>query len=208
MFPHLLKMFEELRTKLNSIDAVLNEEGMNSINALDRNRGFDPTKEYTPEELKKLYPSGLEALKKSGGESRYLLLEVRLEDEGSQYTKLYLRGFDVPINAHPALADRFLIRELQPVVTPPFELPTRWPYTTRGMNYDYDSAITRESGELKLTVSAIGGGMFDLKNSRINLRGSSMAFGHIPQPYQDKLSELLGQLVQRPAYNGFQVNFG
>ncbi len=200
-------MFEELRAKLDSIDAVLNEDDMDKRNAVNKSRGFDPSKDYTPEELKQ-YITTIEILKKSGGEARYLLLEVKLESESSQFAKLYLRGFEVLINAHPYLANEFLKRELKPVTTPPFELPEEWPYEREGIEEHYDQAITRKFWDYILTVSAVGGGKFDLKNNAINLRGKSEAFGSVPQAYQGRLREFLEQLVQRPAYNGFQVNFG
>ncbi|MCH8004094.1 MAG: hypothetical protein IH934_05690 [Nanoarchaeota archaeon] len=95
-------------------------------------------------------------------------------------------------------------------------LPTEWPHTTI-VNDDhvdqlYDSAFTCKSGESKFTVSVIGGGSFNLKENGINLRvygrSGGIVFDPLSEPYQDKLSGLLQLLVQKPAYNGFQVNFG
>ena len=110
----------------------------------------------------------------------------------------------MPIDSHSDLAERFLVRELQ-IIPTSFYLPSEWPGDKRRQKYE--PSITRRYKGLTLTVSAIGGGIFDLKENGINLRGSSLSFGSITQAYQDKFRELLGQLVQRPAYNGFQTNF-
>ena len=113
----LNKMFEELQTKLDSIDAVLNEELMDSINTLDISNGFDAGKDYDPEELRSLDFKGVEALKKSGFESKYLLLEVRIEDGiNPPYTKPHSRGFGAPTSSHRGIASGFL-KELQCVGT-------------------------------------------------------------------------------------------
>lgn len=198
-------MLEELRTRLDSIDGVLNEDRMNAWNQFDREAGFDPTKDYTPEQVKEMRLTGIEALKKSGLESRYLLLEVRLLGQ-VEFGKLILRGFDVPYGGHAAVAEEFLREELCPIVPPHFDLPNEWPSNPE--SYAPYKRIVREAEGLRLVVTGVGGGMFDLKNNAINLRGKSRAFGPVPHEYQGQLRAFLEQLAQRPAYNGFQVNFG
>lgn len=200
-------MFEELKHKLDSIDSVLNEESMKSSNDLDIKRGFNSSKNYTDEELKKFYPSGIELLKKKGAESKYLLLEVKIEKDADTHTKLYLRGFDVYLPSHPVLAEQFLTEELEPVLATNFKLPDRWPQIGDPKYDKWEKTVISEHDGIKLSISAIGGGTFDLKNNCINLREKSRAFGSVPPAYQDKFNELINQLVQRPAYNGFKVNF-
>ncbi|MBI3026603.1 hypothetical protein HYY70_00680 [Candidatus Woesearchaeota archaeon] len=204
-------MFEELRAGLDSIDAVLNEDRMSSWNGLDEEMGFDPTQEYTPDQMKRMGLIGIEVLKKSGAESKYLLLEIRLVGEESTFAKLVLRGFDVPYDSHHFIAQEFLSEELSAKVAPHFELSSRWPFKTVGHITHYDKCVeymAREIKGLKLVVAAIGGGQFNLKNNAINLSEISRAFGPVPKEYQVLLRELFDQLVQKPAYNGYQINFG
>ncbi|MBI2559078.1 hypothetical protein HYW20_07190 [Candidatus Woesearchaeota archaeon] len=178
-------MFEELKTKLGSIDSALNEESLNLANQSG---------------------DGIEALKKSGNEFKYLLLEVRLKEGGNEFAKLFLRGFDYPMYAHPIIAEYFLRNEVTPSLTSNFKMPDRWPLKDKSFD-QYERTVKSESEGLELTIFAVGGGKFDLKNNGINLRGYSQAFGSIPRDYQERFKELLQQLVQKPTYNGFQINF-
>ncbi|MDO8740994.1 MAG: hypothetical protein Q7J54_05485 [Candidatus Woesearchaeota archaeon] len=200
-------MIEELKHKLESIDSVLNEESMKSSNELDIKRGFNPSQSYTDKELAKFYPSGIELFKKKGDESKYLLLEVKIEKGADTYAKQYLRGFDMPLPSHPVLAEQFLREELEPVLAPNFKLPDRWPQIGKPINDEWEKTVISEYDGIKLSISAVGGGKFDLKNNSINLREKSRSFGPVPLKYQDRFNELINQLVQRPAYNGFKVNF-
>lgn len=198
-------MFQELQRRLGTIDNVLNEEVMNRLNADDiQMMEFDPLRDYTQLELEQLYCKGIEALKKSGQEAYCILLEVVLEKDGDKYTKLYLRGFESRTNHHPTLASNFLERELRPILSPHFELPEEWPSQEVGGEKVYEKTITYTSNNLRLSISVIGGKKFDLKNTMINLRDFSLSFGHIPLEQRGRLKELLDQLTQKPAYQGFQ----
>lgn len=59
-----------------------------------------------------------------------------------------------------------------------------------------------------ISITALGGGKFDLNNKMINLRGSSKYFGPVPQQYWEQFRAMVASLVQKPAYQGFQINFG
>lgn len=198
-------MFEELKRKLESIDAVLNEEDMDSLNALDISRGFRPDKEYTPKQVEEFKFKGIEALSKSGKESSYVVLEVVIEKDGNKYARLFLRGFDVPTNSQPILAETFLRRELRTALSPPFELPIEWPHETSPMGDFYEKAVISEAGGLRLTISAIGSGQFDLKYRTINLKGPNLYFGSVPEAYKDRFRELLEQLVKKSTYRSFTI---
>jgi hypothetical protein len=151
--------------------------------------------------------AGIEALKKSGAESRYLLLEVYLwRGQEAEVAKLIVRGFEVPYNSHAVVAGEFLREELKPTVTPYFDLPEEWPEKTGSQ--EPRQYIESETEGLRLVVFAAGGGKFDLKNNAINLRDKSVAFGPVPKKYEGQFKALLEELVQRPAYRGFRVNFG
>ena len=201
-------MFQELQRRLGTIDSVLNEEEMDDRNTYDIQwRQFNPSLSYTPDELGRLFCRGIEALKKSGQVARYILLEVILKRDGEIHSRLYLRGFESRTEVHSALADAFLEKELKTVLSPPFELPREWPYQIVEGDTVYDKTIAREHGGLNLSISVIGGGKFKLEGGMINLGGDSFYFGRIPLQYQDKLKELLDQLIQKPAYRDFQHSF-
>ena len=200
-------MFEELTKRLKSVDSVLNEELMKLWDTDDVEwKKFNPSIDYTLQELEKLYCQGVEALKKSGQKAHYVLLEVALEQNRDKYPQWYLRGFEKRCDSHPYLASKFL-EELIPILAPPFELPDEWPKGKKEGDPLYEKNIVREYCGIKLSISAIGGRKFVLDHNYINISEHSAAFGEVPDEYRERETNLLNQLVQRPAYQGFQLRF-
>ena len=201
-----IKMFQEVKEKLRTIDAVLNEEQLRYWDEIDINEGFDPDKDYTGEELKKIDPYGLESTKKTGKQKKYLLLEVTLKEGDNAYKEWYLRGFDHPGFGHQYIAQDFLRKDLIAVLSEDFEIPRSWPEVGEVLREKPVRDIVLENDGVKLTITAVGGGQYDLKDQKINIRGLSKGFGPVPVGYQDKLSELLELLVQKPPFHGYQIN--
>jgi hypothetical protein len=201
-------MFEEIKQKLESIDSVLNEETLNYWNERDAQKGFDLSKTYTKEELKRFLEIiyGIELLKKSNEESKYILLEVSAQKNNERCSRFFLRGFEMFKPGHPALASGFLGEDLEKHLSPPFKFPYLWPSTGNSISTNYLKMFKVEANDVKLTVSVLGGGKYEFKEQNINLWGSSDAFGAIPIEYHDKTKELLDQLIQKPTYQGFKIN--
>ena len=206
-------MFEELRNKVSTIDSVLNKEFANRMDALDIRNGFDPSKDYgygssiscVCRELEKFH--GVEASKKTCHPFDYLLLEVKLMKEGDEYSNLYLRGFEYLRDGPGIIAGEFLREDLKPILPSQFELPTQWP-VTKGRRDLYSRHVTREVEGLVLSITPRGGGNFSFEGNRIDILEACHQFGVVPSEHKERFKELLQQLVQKPAYNGFQVNFG
>jgi len=201
-------MFEAVKQKLRTIDTVLNEATVEYANRLDVKSGFDPAREYTQQELDGLAEKflwGPEAFKRTGKESKHLLLEVKLTDGTNLFSHLYLRGFDYITESHALVANEFLDKDLRPTLGEYFEFPFSWPSRPH-IDAKTPRIVESEKDGLKLTVTAIGGGKFDLKNNQVNLKGSSMDFGPVPTQYQEQFRAMLGLLVQKPTYRGFGIN--
>src|SRR3989344_3578188 len=184
-------MFEELKQKLESIDSVLDEESESDIDLSN----FDSSKNYTREELKKFgrLKYCVEILKKSGGESKYLMIEVIVQKNDEKYSKTYLRGFDFRYGSHHLMIYEFMKEELGKRLSSKFVFPDRWPKMRDSRDDALLHSLTLENSDEKITISALGGGKFDLKNKSINLSGSSQAFGSIPRAYEDRFKELMQQ---------------
>ncbi|TAL56937.1 MAG: hypothetical protein EPN86_02405 [Nanoarchaeota archaeon] len=199
-------MFQDLREKLESIDSVFNEERYELGNEADRRNGFDASKDYDQKKLSSIAERarGMDAVKKLGIERKYLLLQITLEEGENKYVNFYLRGFDEASGSHASLGENFLNDELRNELGDIFELPYIWP----SVGYPREAVrdLVFEHDGLKLTVSGLGGGMYNLRDGKINLHGSSLGFGSVPTQYQERFAELLQQLVQKPAFQGYQVN--
>ena len=203
--------FEDLEKRLEQIDPVLNEKKLAEINRRDIEKGFDPIKDYDPDELRGLGLSGIDALKKTGESSRYILLEVVITEGDKKKSFHYLRGFDYPLDSHPVLAAAFLRNELCPTLNSEFTFPLMWPSQEVGRFRDevYDKKIESVNGDITVTVVAHGGGLFTFEGSNVILAGKSMAFGRLlsSPPYvflgHDRSAvaeQLFTQLFQRETY--------
>ncbi|MEK6967604.1 MAG: hypothetical protein AABX51_03160 [Nanoarchaeota archaeon] len=133
---------------------------------------------------------------------KYLLFEVSLEKGGESYTANYLRGFEKEYILHSIIGHGFC-EELGDSF-PEFNIPKRWPNNPRDDRRQIRDLVFEQDG-LKLVVSGIGGGKYDLNNGSIIIHGKSEGFGPIPDNYVDKLRDLLEQLIQKPAFEGYQV---
>src|SRR3989338_7358274 len=149
-------MFEELKQNLESIDSVLDEESESDIDLSN----FDSSKNYTREELKK-----------SGRESKYLMIEVIAQKNDEKYSKTYLRGFDFRYGSHHLMIYEFMREELGKRLSSKFVFPDRWPKMRDSRDDALLHSLTLENSDEKITISALGGGKFDLKNKSINLSG-------------------------------------
>jgi len=201
-------MFEAVQQKLRTIDTVLNEATVEYANRLDVKSGFDPAREYTQQELNELagkFLCGPEAFKRTEQDGCYFLLEARLIDGNNLFSHLYLRGFDYITESHALVAGTFLDKDLRPTLVEYFEFPFSWP-SRPSIDTKTPRTVESKKDGLKLTVTAIGGGKFNLKNNQINLKGRSMDFGPVPTQYQEQFMTMLGLLVQKPTYQGFGIN--
>ena len=194
-----LEMFEAIKGKLDSLDAVLDEALLESKNKYDIERGFDPSKTY--DELGLLDFEGLDALKRGTEDACYVLLEVKLRSGSNEFTKLYLRGFENCEDFHRGPIFNYLC-EMSQLLPNEFNIPTVWPGDTEHP----PKSINLEVSNTLLEITVVGGGKFDLKNGKINTHGQSTSFGPIPNEYKGRLIELFGLLVQKPAYKGYVIN--
>lgn len=197
-------LFEQAKTAVESLDTLMNERVLSRLNSSDREeRGFEPSKTYSSQELRDASWEGSEALKITGRDSKYLLLEVRIEEGDRQYNKFFLRGFERGFSLpHVGLAEEFL-RELQKGMSFS-ELPSEWPSTLQYETRIYERQVNSETDGVRISVFVCGGGKYDLQNRYITLKGESDAFGPVSVQHQRTLHELLSQLVERPAYQGFR----
>ncbi|MBI2139116.1 hypothetical protein HYU13_05995 [Candidatus Woesearchaeota archaeon] len=200
-------MFNEIQQKLLTLDQVLNVENLDFANQMDRKEGFDPSREFSDEELRHFTSRGPVALKKTGAERKYFLLEVAVAVGGKNFSRLYLRGFDYSSMGHKDIGETFLREELLPVLKGYIEIPFSWPAEKIALETWPYKVIRLEQNGTKFTIKGVGGGRFDLRENRINLRGESMDFGPVPHEYQERLKALFGLLCQKPAYQGFQPHF-
>lgn len=196
--------FEAVQQKLRTLDTVLSDSLLELGSSVDRGNGFDPQRTYTESELARIHPFGPEAFQRTDNESRYLLLGVTLDGNGQTFSEVYLRGFDFIINSHPTIATAFLQHDLAPFLEGNCEVPLSWEQSGQ----PFPRKIGMEFDGLTLTVTGLGGGKFDLRDKRINTKGSSKKFGPVPAQYQEQFRAMLELLVQKPAYQGFQVNLG
>lgn len=175
---------EKVKQALEGIDQLLDEALLEK---------FKGTNSPSPDE-------SLESLKRTGNESRYLLLEVKLEYGGQEYTQLYLRGFEKYNMAHAGIALVFM-REVKQIANP-LRFPRRWPKKEyRGP----EKSMTANKRGVKLTITVRGGGYYRLRDNTIEVSGCSESFRVVPEDYQQKVKDMLGQLVQRKQYAGFTV---
>lgn len=203
---HVSTMFDEVRECLETIDHVLNAKVYDQAVAFDKGEGFDPDAEEVDDNLRdSIWLSSIPLYKKTGEKTKYILLELRLEDGEREYSQNYLRGFERAVGSHPSLAELFL-REVRSQVGDNLELPRMWPWINRAIDNNWERSVTAENDGLKLTITVVGGAIYDLKDGCINLMGYSMAFGAVPYDYQDKLTQMLGILVQKNVYDGFEIN--
>ena len=120
-------MFNEVREKLETLDTVLNQERYDKAIAWDGEIGFDSDAEEVDPRLKHdLLLRSIPLCKRTGKETSYLIIELRLEANGQKHTETYLRGFEETIDSHPLLADEFL-REVGTLIGEHLEVPDRWP---------------------------------------------------------------------------------
>ncbi|MBI2575657.1 hypothetical protein HYV84_00435 [Candidatus Woesearchaeota archaeon] len=147
------------------------------------------------------------ALKRTGAERKYLLLEVAVAEGDQNFSRLYLRGFDYSSMGHEDIGENFLREELLPILKGIIEIPFSWPYEKMAFGNLPHKIIRLEQNGTMFSIKGIGGGKFDLKDNRINLRGASRDFGPVPHEYQERLKGLFELLCQKPAYQGFQAHF-
>lgn len=177
---------EELKEKLEGIDQLIDEALLEKFNGADS---------PSPGE-------GLESLKITGDESRYLLLEVKLEYGGNEYTQLYLRGFEKYNMAHVGIALVFM-REVEQIAQGHLSFPNGWP---KNEHRKPEKSMTVKRRGVKLTITGLGGGLYKLKDKAVEVYGISFGgFGPVPRGYQQQVRDMLGQLVQREQYKGFRV---
>ena len=202
-------MLKRIQQRLSTLDAVLNEQWLGMAIESDARRGFDPAREYAEDELRRMFVVSPQGLMKTGQDSKYMLFEIKLEqDESVVWQKYYLRGFDYMSASHPALADRLLVHELGFISKHFPELPERWQSVGEPPFREAAGSVTASNHGITITITGIGGGKFDLRDRIITTKDESRDFGSIPPQYKYKLAELLGLLVQKPTYHGFQINFG
>jgi len=200
-------MFGDIRDKLGTIDPVFDESLFEFGNRMDERAEIDPAKEYTDRELERMASRlyGIDARKVTGAEAKYLLIGVILEGEGQTYEAQFLRGFDLAPFAHKAIGERFMVT-LRNAIGDNFEIDTNWPNDGEGLRARAVADIVFEKDDMKLTVTGIGGGRYNLRDNKLNVYGTSDDFGSIPRTHDDQLRELLGSLVQKQPFQGYKVN--
>lgn len=172
----------KFKARLESIDQVLNEIEFNTL-------GSDKSK-------------SAEYLKRSGEASHYILIEVSIEEEGQPpFRQLYIRGFEGKSRAHIEVVDGF--RKEMAELFPNFfhDNDRHWPFAYGGPA----SEMKLRRGKADITIKVVGGGKYSLTENSIQLSGSSLAFGRIPNDYAVKLHELLEVLVKKPQYSGYSI---
>jgi len=200
-------MFDDIKDKLMSIDPVFDESLFKFGKRMDKRKEIDPAKEYTDRELEDLANKiwGIEARKVTGAEAKYLLIGIKLEYEGQTYEAQYLRGFDFTPFSHVVIGQSFL-NALRDTVGEFFEIGRDWPEKVEDMNTRAVREIVFEKDGMKLTVTGIGGGKYNLRDGKLNVYGDSQDFGSVPNLHQDQLRKLLGEVVQKQPLKDYEVN--
>lgn len=197
-------MFDKVKESLETLDLTFNSEQYNKVIDSDKRNGFDPSSEKIDDNLDGFRLRSIPFCEKTGKEVKYVLLELRLEEEGKEFSQNYIRGFEEGLDSHPLIAQKFL-DELMHKVENYFELPQMWPESGEGIYKGPNGKIVSEKSGLKLTIAVVGGAKYDLKNKKINRKGYSQAFGAIPQNYKNKETELLELLLKEKEYNAFSL---
>ena len=202
-------MFGDIRDKIGSLEPVFNESLFTQGNGMDKIE-IDPARkytDYTDRELKSFADRlwGVEARKVTGAEAKYILIGIKLEGNNQTYETKFLRGFDLTPFSHSVIGEVFL-GTLRDAIGKYFDIGTDWPEEGKGLNARTVPDIVFEKDGMKLTVTGIGGGKYNLRNGKLNVYGKSLDFGPVPKSHHDQLRELLGSLVQKQPFQGYEVN--
>ena len=205
----------EIQAKLHTLYEVLNVELLDKRNRGDKEDGFDPSDPNLLEMIgygldKRIYSwRGSDVLKLAGTLStrlfaKYVLLEVKVEQGGESYSRVYLRGFEGKYRAHIGPATDFL-EEVTSRVGDLFQMPSFWPQDENKKPPKPVTHLAFENNGVKLTISVLGGGEYVIEGSVIHTYGSSEDFGPVPSQYTGKLEEMLSLLTKREQYKGFEI---
>lgn len=200
-------MFGDIRDKLGTIDLVFDESLFERGNRMDERKKIDPAKKYTDKDRENLAERlcGIEARKVTGADAKHMLIGVRLEGEGQTYEAQFLRGFDIAPFSH-AVIGMYFLNTLGDATREYFDVDRNWPEEGKGLHVHAVREIVYEKEGMKLKVTGIGGGKYNLIDGKLNVYGASRDFGPIPRSHQEQLRGLLGALVQKQPFKGYEVN--
>ncbi len=181
-------VFEELRTRLESIDELFGDTSGFSDDFLERR-----TDEVVNLEL-------------NNARAKYQVLEVEVTEGDKTYTETYLRGFDEIMSQQSSLA-KYFMSELARTMRDIFVLEST--YFFDGSGKEYASYSVDVSDEAKLTVRVLGGGRYRFGEDCIHTDGYAPTYQTPFDKLDDFLSKrdaLFDKLVTGDTpYNGLKV---
>ena len=190
---------------MGTLDAVFGAEVYARAVESDVVIGFDFGMKNVDDLLNNVELSSIPFCKVSGKEARYVLLELRVEGEGKEFVQNYLRGFEKSRDYHLFIVEDFL-DEIKSKVGNCFKLPISWAETCTPDIFGCNREVVAQNDGLRLTITVVGGALYDLKNNCIISRGESDSFGPIPAEYQSTLLDLSNILIQKEPYTSFKFN--